>query len=457
MNILNLSDLYNYINNYTTNKNDKKMRGSVFTDTKLINDMLNLLPKNVWTNPDLKWLDPCCGIGNYFIVVYERLMNNLPITDINDRRKHILENMLYFIELDTKYMEILKDIFISDTYKLNIFNGSFFYLHTLDDTIKIYDYDVFNLYFDIIITNPPYQKPNMKHKDKLSAKPLYHLFVINGLKYLKNDGYLSYIHPISWRRKSKEIKIINDILNYKLIYIYTNNKFNNFGISAPYINYYLLQKSNYNINHKTIYDTYFNDKHYYGKIHLNKNLEYIPVLLNNHTINILNKIINKKGEKFDVQLEAKLSTEKKNIAKIKDDTFEYLNLHTYSKKNGRIFRYSNKKHPCHDKLKILMNFKGGYNYLDPFIDNGTMGITDNSMRLYVNEQNKDDLLHFFNSDLLKFLLMITTYNYGANQKNEFHIINTFTIPDKKDYCIFYCINDIERKFIYEFYNLSVFQ
>ena len=32
-----------------------------------------------------------------------------------------------------------------------------------------------------------------------------------------------------------------------------------------------------------------------------------------------------------------------------------------------------------------------------------------------------------------FLLMITTYNYGANQKNEFHIMNTFRIPRNINY------------------------
>ena len=46
--------------------------------------------------------------------------------------------------------------------------------------------------------------------------------------------------------------------------------------------------------------------------------------------------------------------------------------------------------------------------------------------------------------------MITTYNYGSNQKNEFHIINTFTIPNKKDYYDFYGINNIEKKFIFSF-------
>ena len=172
MNILNLDNVYEYINNYKTNINDKKFKGSVFTNTTIINDMLDLLPSDIWKNPNLKWLDPCCGIGNYFIVVYDRLMKNLPIKNIDDKRKHILENMLYFIELDEKYIEILKSIFISNTYNLNIFNGSFFYLRTLNEYINIYDYNIFNTYFDIIVSNPPYQKPNMKNKCEKSIRKI---------------------------------------------------------------------------------------------------------------------------------------------------------------------------------------------------------------------------------------------------------------------------------------------
>ena len=88
-----------------------------------------------------------------------------------------------------------------------------------------------------------------------------------------------------------------------------------------------------------------------------------------------------------------------------------------------------------------MNFKGGYKYLNPFIDNGELGITDNSMYMIINDDNKDFILNFLKSELMYFLLMITTYNYGANQKNEFHIMNTFRIPRN--------INDL-----YEYYNLT---
>ena len=49
---------------------EKKENGEVFTPIKLVNDMLNKLPIEVWKNKNLKWLDPCCGMGNYFILGY---------------------------------------------------------------------------------------------------------------------------------------------------------------------------------------------------------------------------------------------------------------------------------------------------------------------------------------------------------------------------------------------------
>jgi len=449
MNIFYENNLYNYINNYETNLNDKRERGSIFTNTELIYKMIKKLPNKIWVNPNLKWLDPGCGIGNFLIVIFFKLMKNLPINNEEDKRRHIIENMLYFVELNETYINILKNIFCYEKYKLNIFQGSFVYLHTLQENINTFNENIFNTKFNIILGNPPYQKINMKDKTKLSSKPLYPFFVETSLDHLEKDGYLLFIHPVSWRRKSTEIKIINNILNKRLLYIYTNNNFKEFGISAPFINYYLLQNKDYNNKYLTTYETFFNNKYFQGKIHLKNNLEFLPVCLTHETINILNKVMQKNGDKFDIQHEAKFTTQKGNISPNKDNIFKYLNYHTFSKKNGNIYRYSNKIHPSSNKLKIIMVFKGGYHCLNPFIDNGTMGITVDSMRLLVNNEEQNVLLEFFKSDLLKFLLMINTYNYGGNQKNEFYIINTFTKPIINNFYDFYSITDKDKKFIEE--------
>ena len=83
---------------------EKKENGEVFTPMILINEMLDKLPKEVWTNKNLKWLDPATGMGNFPIAVYLRLMEELKdeIKDTKERKKHILENMLYMSELNKK-------------------------------------------------------------------------------------------------------------------------------------------------------------------------------------------------------------------------------------------------------------------------------------------------------------------------------------------------------------------
>ena len=66
-----------YFENYETTQLDKKQRGVVFTPFLTVEFSLSKLPKEVWLNPDLKWLDPCCGIGNYSAYIYFKLMNTL--------------------------------------------------------------------------------------------------------------------------------------------------------------------------------------------------------------------------------------------------------------------------------------------------------------------------------------------------------------------------------------------
>ena len=83
---------------------EKKKFGEVFTPMKLVNEMLDTLPKEVWSNKNLKWLDPASGMGNYPIAIYLRLMEGLKKEIPNDtkRKKYIIEKMLYMCELNKK-------------------------------------------------------------------------------------------------------------------------------------------------------------------------------------------------------------------------------------------------------------------------------------------------------------------------------------------------------------------
>ena len=56
---------------------EKNVFGEVFTPIPFIEKMLDSLPASVWKNKDFKWFDPACGIGNFPIMVYYRLMKTL--------------------------------------------------------------------------------------------------------------------------------------------------------------------------------------------------------------------------------------------------------------------------------------------------------------------------------------------------------------------------------------------
>ena len=417
------SELLDDVKSFVSSKSDMKQRGVVFTNEKTILTLLDLLPNHVWTNPNYKWLDPSAGIGNFMIYVFFKLMNHLPIENTDDRRKHILETMLHFVEIKTDYVDTIHHIFCGDRYQLNIHEGSFVEMNIDSDNQCIYTQDIS---FDIIVTNPPYQKPTKQ--GGASAKPLYHLFIHKSLQKLSPKGYLVAIHPFTWRRKSKEIKLMDDLLQYQIHTIYTNNNYTEFDKSAIHINYYLLQKIS--PTKTTLCKNYFNHTYYESRLKLTNRYGFLPILLTQETMSIIHKVCGSPESKLTIQHQSKIGSthSPSNTSTTQCDMFLYPNYHTYSlKKQTIIYRYTKQKHPSHDKHKIIMNFKGGYKLFRPFVDKGTMGITDCGLYIDLTEQNETLILNLLTSPLFMFLLMITSYNYAPNMKNEFHVLNTISV------------------------------
>ncbi len=71
----------------------------VFTPRKTCDMMLDLLPDEVWHNPLYKWLNPATKNGIFEREIAIRLDKGLEnvITDKEERRKHILQNMIFSI------------------------------------------------------------------------------------------------------------------------------------------------------------------------------------------------------------------------------------------------------------------------------------------------------------------------------------------------------------------------
>lgn len=76
----------------------------VFTPVNVCQQILDLLPPEVWSNPDLKWLNPFDKNGVFLREIALRLDLGLIKweSDVEKRRKHILQNMIFSIGL-TKF------------------------------------------------------------------------------------------------------------------------------------------------------------------------------------------------------------------------------------------------------------------------------------------------------------------------------------------------------------------
>src|SRR3989344_5001052 len=73
----------------------------VFTPPSLANQMLDLLPKELWSNKDAKFLDPVTKTGVLLREIAKRLNEGLEeqIPDRQERINHIFRNQLYGIAI----------------------------------------------------------------------------------------------------------------------------------------------------------------------------------------------------------------------------------------------------------------------------------------------------------------------------------------------------------------------
>ncbi len=207
----------------------------VFTPPQLVNEMLDLLPQSLFSNPEARFLDPFTKSGVFLREIVKRLDVGLSavIPDKQERILHIMHHQVFGIALTEltsllarrtvycskfadsehsvghfktreghilytpmqhtwqngrcKYCGASKDVFdrgdAAETYAYN-------FIHT-NKPEKFFP----NMTFDVIIGNPPYQL-NVGQEKENYAIAIYQKFVIQAKKL--NPHYLCMIIPARW-------------------------------------------------------------------------------------------------------------------------------------------------------------------------------------------------------------------------------------------------------------------
>ena len=395
---------------------EKKENGEVFTPMNLVNEMLDKLPKKVWKNKNLKWLDPATGMGNFSIAVYLRLMEGLKdiIIDDKERKKHILENMLYMSELNKKNVLICKQIFdINNEYKLNIYEGDSLKLDTNKEwKIK---------FFDIIMGNPPYQKNFENNNGRVGGSSLWSEFINYSMNILEENGYLLFITPCSWMTggsNKQSGNILNGVMQkYTLLHLNIEECAKHFNVASTF-SYYLIKKIVEEINFECICN--YKKKIYTSIISNNifRKLSVIPKIFTNEMISIIHKIENANNDKFNFQRLYDLDIRQ---------TKRYNKTGKYNVRHKVVdIRHTDWEQECMNKDKIVISMPG---YIKTTYDK-ECGCSDATLFMYVNnKQHGEKLINLLNSDIYQ--IIINSYRELTGLNNHKNI-NRLSIVNIKD-------------------------
>lgn len=371
------------------------------TPITCVEEMVSKISDSFWQNKDMKILDPCCGCGNFPVVIYFKLLQY-------HTKEYILTHMLYFNDTNVDRITVLKRVF---NHSLNIYNEDFLEFDT-------------SLTFDLVVANPPYAKllPNGKRASK--NHNLIGLFIKKSLSVLNSGGFILYITPDNWMSFADRNTLIGDLTQMQIRYINIHIAKKYFKKVGSSFVWYLIENSPF---YKEIEVEGIWKNRLYKSVVKSEKRRFIPLFYNSLIQSILHKTIDKTNSKFKVLTSSDLHkyTKKAFISINQDEVYKYKLIHT-----PKQTVWSSRPHKYQQGYKVFISTTSGY---DTFVDN--CGMTQSIAFIQCNDKSEaEKISSVLKHPLYRFLNNICRYG----NFNNIRILQNFP------YCVEY--DDVYKKF-----------
>lgn len=452
----------------------------VFTPPNVAKAMLDMLPQELFCNPNIKFLDPVCKSGVFLREITKRLMHGLKteFPDMQRRLDHILHNQVYGIAITeltsllsrrtlycAKYPNCPFSISHFETITGNIrfknikhtwkngkcvFCGASQAQYEREEGLETHAYEFIHtdnpqeifsdMKFDVIIGNPPYQL-NVGVKKENFAIAIYQKFVQQTKRL--NPRYLIMIIPSRWFSGGRGLddfrkEMLND--NHILSitdYINSNECFSGVDIAGG-ICYFL--RDIYH-NGKCQFTSIYNSKKNTAIRQLN---EFNIFIRNNDALSIINKIISKKENYYIERVSVQNPFGFITTYKGKENKFKDCIALKTSKKYSYVSRDDViKNYHLIDKYKVIFgaatcehggipDSTGKFNVFSSleilqkgFVCTQSYFVADS----FDTIQQAQNLLTYFKSKFVRFLVLLTlTSQHISRDKFAFVPIQDFSKP-----------------------------
>jgi len=252
----------------------------------------------------------------------------------------------------------------------------------------------FDMKFDVIVGNPPYQGNNDKGTKQPKSHNLWSKFAEKGIELLNPNGFIAFVTPDSWMSPNSQLlKMFKD---NSLIWVDTEvGKY--FTVGSSFTAWCVQKNKN---TQTAVIDGLTVD--------ITK-LQYLPRNFAK-TFPMHDKVINSTHPKLDILCDTSCHSDHKhnNFSDTQDTTYKYVTFHTNAQT-----KFCKKQSKDFLKSKIVWTTSG---YFKPFFSAGNLGTSEVCQYILADSAEAQNILSYLDSKLYKFIVNTGKWSGFLNGK-----------------------------------------